>query len=133
MEQRIQYKGFDSKWAKDRHITLTTMKPGHLIRINKNNELRFVITGRTLCTYHKDAELPFHMIDGNSEDKLHVKAANAVVVGGQLRGTRYDLVKLTERNIREMLMQTKFYLEIAEVILPTFETKEQSNIAYEDA
>ena len=148
MEQRIQYKGFDSEWVKDRHITPATMKPGHLIRINKNNELRFVVVSRSLCTFDENVKLPLYTIDGNSTDKLFVESGkgwatvpeenirmltNLPPKDGRKRGVHYDLEKITERNIRQMLMQTKFYLEIIEVILPTFETKEQGNIAYEDA
>ena len=101
-----------------------------------------------MCTFDENVKLPLYTIDGNSTDKLFVDSGkgwatvpeenirmltNLPPKDGRKRGVHYDLEKITERNIRQMLMQTKFYLEIIEVILPTFETKEQGNIAYEDA
>jgi hypothetical protein len=149
MEKRIRYFGFDSEWVRVRHITPATMKPGHLIRINKNNELRFVVASRSLCTFNENVKLPLYTIDGNSTDKLFVESGKGWVTvpgenigmlttlpppkDGRKRGVHYDLEKITERDIQKMLMETKFYLQIIDVILPTFETKEQSNIAYEDA
>ena len=149
MEKRIQYEGFDSEWVKGRKISPTTMKPGHLIRINKNDELRFVITSRAYCTFSNEVKLPVHTKDGNLKDKLFVPCGNKwvrtaddvfniamlppVVREGSKRAIHYELEKITDRNIRQMLMETKFYLHIIDVILPNFETREQSNIAYEDA
>jgi|TARA_B100002052_G_scaffold275688_1_gene279771 hypothetical protein len=152
MEKRIRYFGFDSEWVRVRHITPATMKPRHLIRINKNNELRFVVASRSLCTFDENVKLPRYIIDGDSTHKLFVERdfesgkgwatvlEENLTIGmlttpkdGRKRAVRYDLEKITERDIRKMLMETKFYLQIIDVILPTFETKEQSNIAYEDA
>jgi len=149
MKANIHYFGFKSKWVRDRHITMATMKPGHLIRINKHNNLRFVIASRDLCTFDTSIRLPYHTIDGNSKDKLLVESSNgwdeSILEGitmldkspnafqDRKQGVHYTLEKLSERSIRELLKQTKFFLAVIDVVLPTFETKEQSNIAFEDA
>ena len=48
MNGRILYHELDSDYARSRHLKLSTLKPGHLVRTNK--ERRWMITERYVCT-----------------------------------------------------------------------------------
>ena len=129
MEERVRYHRFGSEWLRDRHITLVSMKPGHLIRINKNNKRRYLIRSVERIEILYDAVLPvaeyvFRRPEGQRELWVRVGPAKVNI---------YRLCKISDKDINSMLMQTKFFLEMIDVVLPSFETKEQSSISFEDA
>lgn len=144
MEEKIRYHGFDSIYAGDRHIKLTTMKPGFIIRINKDNTQRYLIDGvetiepneRLYITIME--RLPFVMPVFNEENKAEL----LVLVNGPKKETyrlgpakvrKYRLLRMSNDDVYHFAKQTKFYLDVIDVILPSFKTKEQKSISFEDA
>jgi hypothetical protein len=144
MEEKIRYHGFDSIYAGDRHIKLTTMKPGFIIRINEDNTQRYVIDD--VETFKPNERLymaimerlPFVTPSPNEENKAEL----LVLVNGPKKETyrlgparvrKYGLLRMSNHDVYHFAKQTKFYLNVIDVILPSFKTKEQMSISFEDA
>lgn len=144
MVEKIRYHGFDSIYAGDRHIKLTTMKPGTVIRINEDNTQRYLID--SVETFEPNERLyitimerlPFVMPAFNEENRAEL----SVLVNGPQKKTyrlgpakvrKYGLLRMSNDDVDHFAKQTKFYLDVIDVILPSFKTKEQKSISFEDA
>jgi hypothetical protein len=127
MEEKIRYHGFDSIYAGDRHIKLTTMKPGFIIRINEDNTQRYVIddveTFKPSPNEENKAEL-LVLVNGPKKETYRL---------GPARVRKYGLLRMSNHDVYHFAKQTKFYLNVIDVILPSFKTKEQMSISFEDA
>ena len=153
MNGRILYHELDSDYARSRHLKLSNLKPGHLVRTNK--ERRWMITERISCTP------PEHIYDRMVREGIQVyyncrnrmwivsspmelreeEVPALYVLTSHKTGENYDLgpasmvilelEELTDEKINEMLDDKKLvWLHFIEV---DTDTSDEASIPKEDA
>ena len=155
MNGRILYHELDSDYARSRHLKLSNLKPGHLVRTNK--ERRWIITERTPCTP------PEHIYDRmvregiqvyyNCRNKLWLVSSPMeereeevpalYVLKSHKTGENYDLgpasmvilqlEELTDEKINELLDDKMIGTQWLHFIEVNTDASDEANIPKEDA